>query len=248
MLFNEYGDKSKPTILLMHGMLQDWHSVYVFMHYLEDDYHLVIPAMNGMYPDSPKFICFENECKEIEDYILSNHNGHILAVYGISQGATVMTELLSRNKIKIDYAFLDGLYVAHQGKLSGILAYKMFRKAKKNGGKFPKAMDIMMKLMGLSEEDYVMMKCIYWNVSDISMYNNMVVNYTYKTKPSISDTDTKVYLWCGSKEPYAKKSNNIVKKYLKSYNEEIWDGLGHGQMFYHRGKELCNKIKTILTQ
>lgn len=245
MLFNEYGNKNNPTILLMHGMLQDWHSMYELMHYLEEDYHLIIPAMNGMYSDSPDFISFENECKEIEEYI-GKYNGHILAVYGISQGATLMIELLARNRIKIDHAFLDGLYVAHQGKICGKLAYRMFSKAKKNGGKFPKAMDIMMKLMGLGEEDYIMMKYIYWNVSDTSMYNNMIANYTYTANPTISDTDTKIYLWCGSKEHYAKKSHAILKKYLKSYNEEIWNGLGHGKMFYFHGEELCHKIKDIL--
>lgn len=248
MLFNEYGDKNKPAVLLMHGMLQDWHSVYEFMHYLEEDYRLIIPAMNGMYPNSPEFVNFENECREIEEYIIDNYNGHILAVYGVSQGATVMTELLARNNIKIDHAFLDGLYVAHQGKICGILTCKMFKKAKRNGGKFPKTMDIMMKLMGLGEEDYIMLKYIYWNVSDVSMRNNLITNYTYRAKPSISNTRAKVYLWCGSREPYAKKSNNILKKYLSSYSEEIWKGLGHGQMFYLRGEELCNKIKNALSE
>ncbi len=246
MLFNEYGDKNKPTILLMHGMLQDWHSMYDLMHFLEEDYHLIIPAMNGMYPNAPEFKDFTSECEEIETYILDKYEGKILAVYGISQGATVMTELLARNKVKIEYAFLDGLYVAHQGKISGILSYRMFKKAKKNGGKFPKAMDLVMKLMGLGEEDYIMMKYIYWEVSDESMYNNMIVNYTYKANPHLANTHAKVYLWCGSKEPYAIKSNNIVKRYLTSYCEEIWEGLGHGKMFYFRGKELCDKIKKEL--
>ena len=248
MLFNEFGTKDKPAILLMHGMLQDWHSMYDFMHYLEEDFRLIIPAMNGMYSNAPIFTSFEKECEEIEKFLIENYGGHILAVYGISQGATVMTELLSRNKVQIDYAFLDGLYVAHQGKISGILSYKMFLKAKKNNGQFPKAMNIVMKLMGLSEEDYIMMKYIYWDVDDVSMYNNLIVNYTYRAKSSIADTKTKIFLWCGSKEPYAKKSNKILKKYLQSYEEEIWDGLGHGKMFYFRGKELCEKISSTLMQ
>ena len=127
MLFNEYGDKNKPTILLMHGMLQDWHSMYDLMHFLEEDYHLIIPAMNGMYPNAPEFKDFASECEEIETYILDKYEGKILAVYGISQGATVMTELLARNKVKIEYAFLDGLYVAHQGKISGSFQSDMYR-------------------------------------------------------------------------------------------------------------------------
>lgn len=246
MLFNEFGNKEKPAILLMHGMLQDWNSMYDFMHYLESDYRLIIPAMNGMYPDSPLFINFGKECEEIEEFLIKNYYGHILAVYGVSQGATVMTELLARNKVQIDYAFLDGLYVAHQGKLSGIGTYRMLQRAKKNKGQFPKAMNIVMKLMGLGEEDYIMMKYIYWDVDDVSMYNNLIVNYTYHVNPNIAKTKTKVYLWCGSKEPYARKSNNIVKKYLTVYEEEIWDGMGHGKMFYFRGKELCEKIQSIL--
>ena len=246
MLFNEFGVKGKSAILLMHGMLQDWHSVYDRMYYLEDKYRLIIPAMNGMYPNAPQFINFEKECEEIEDFLIKNYEGHILAVYGISQGATLMTELLARNRVEINYAFLDGLYVAHQGKLSGILSYKMFQKAKKKNGQFPKAMDVVMKLMGLSEEDYIMMKSLYWDVDDASMYNNMLVNYTYHANPNIANTKTKVYLWCGSKEPYAKKSNRILKKYLPSCEKEIWDGLGHGKMFYFRGKELCEKISSIL--
>lgn len=246
MLFNEYGDKNKPTILLMHGMLQDWHSMYDLMHFLDEDYHLIIPAMNGMYLNSPEFKDFASECEEIERYVLDKYEGKILAVYGISQGATVMTELLARNKIKIEYAFLDGLYAAHQGKISGILSYRMFKKAKKNGGKFPKAMDLVMKLMGLGEEDYIMMKYVYWDVSDESMYNNLIENYTYKANPYLANTQAKVYLWCGGKEPYAIKSNNIVKRYLNTYTEEIWEGLGHGKMFCFRGKELCDKIKKEL--
>ena len=246
MLFNEYGDKNKPVILLMHGMLQDWHSMYDFMHYLEEDYRLIIPAMNGMYPNSPDFVDFTRECEEIEAFLLEKYEGKILAVYGISQGATVMTELLARNKVQIEYAFLDGLYVAHQGKLSGILTYRMFKKAKQNDGKFPKAMGLMMKLMGLGEEDYIMMKYIYWDVTDESMYNNLIVNYTYRLNTNIANTYTKVFLWCGNKEPYAKKSNRIVKKYVPTSSEEIWDGLGHGKMFYFKGKELCEKIKKVL--
>lgn len=80
------------------------------MHYLEFDYRITISAMNCMYSDSPKFINFEKECADIEEFLTKNYSGHILAIYSIFQGATVMTELLARNKVQIDYAFLDGLY------------------------------------------------------------------------------------------------------------------------------------------
>lgn len=45
-------------------MLQDWHSMYEFMHYFEDDYILIISNMNGMYSDSPKFVNLKKSVKK----------------------------------------------------------------------------------------------------------------------------------------------------------------------------------------
>ena len=48
------------------------------------------------------------------------------------------------------------------------------------------------------------------------MQANLIENYTYRVNEDISKTETKVYLWCGSKEPYAIKSHEILKKYLNT--------------------------------
>lgn len=66
------------------------------MHYLEFDYRITIFPMNCMYSDFPKFINFEKECADIEEFLTKNYSAHILAIYSIFQGATVMTELLAR--------------------------------------------------------------------------------------------------------------------------------------------------------
>ena len=243
MLFNEFGKKDKPVILGMHGMCQDWHSEYKMLKPLEKDFRLIIPAMDGMYPNS-EFTSFEDQCKQIEEYIKENYNGHLDGVFGQSQGALMIVELLARNNIIIDKAVLDGTYVAHQGKIAGYVTYWMVKYFKDNG-KPPKVMDIMMNLMGLGEEAYSMFDELYWDVSYESMKKNMLENYTYHTNPNIANTKTKVYLWCGSKEPYALKSHKILKKYLKDYEEEIMDGLGHGEFFLKHQDEMCKKITKV---
>ena len=50
------------------------------------------------------------------------------AVIGISQGATLMAILMYRGKVRIDKAVLDGVYVAHQGKLCARVIYICMRK------------------------------------------------------------------------------------------------------------------------
>jgi len=249
MLFKEYGEKDKPTLLLMHGMLQEASTMYEKLRPLEGDYRLIIPTMDGMYPNSPTFTCFSEQCRKIEEYIKQNYNGKIYGVYGISQGATILSELLARNNIDIEKAVLDGVYVAHQGKIAAWYGVKMYNMIKKNGGKFPKSMDIVMRLMGLGEEDYEMFTVMnFTDVSEESLKNNFYENYTYRANPDLKNTDTRVYLWCGSKEPYAKKSHNILKQYIKNYEEKIFEGLGHGQLLLRNQDKICSLLREIFLE
>ncbi len=242
MLFTTYGNRNNPAVLLMHGMCQDWHSMYDFLHDLEDVYYLIIPGMDGFYDGSGEFTTFEDQCRQIEDYLNENHDGKIYGIYGVSQGTIVLSELLARNRVSIEKAFFDGTYVAHQGKIAGLGTNWMFATAKKRNGRFPKAMNIIMSLMGLSEDDMIMLDHIYWDATYTSIKNNILQNYTYHVDPSIAATKTEVILCCGNKEPYAKKSHKILMKYLKNVREIILEGYGHGQMMYFEGNKLSKMI------
>ncbi|MBQ7782687.1 MAG: hypothetical protein IJ368_01830, partial [Oscillospiraceae bacterium] len=135
----------------------------------------------------------------------------------------------------------DGCYVAHQGKIAGIVTAWMFKKYK-NTGKFPALINVMLKLCGLKKEDLGMMDNLYLKASDETVTRNYVENYTYRTRPEIAENETMVYLWCGSKEPYALKSHRELKRYLKNYQEEIMEGYGHGDFLMKHTKECCKKI------
>lgn len=73
----------------MHGMMQDWHSEYELLKPLEENYMLIVPAMDGFYDGSPEFTCFADQAKKIEDYVIANHNGRLFGAYGASQGALI---------------------------------------------------------------------------------------------------------------------------------------------------------------
>lgn len=246
MQIHEFGARESHTLLVMSGMLQDWHSMRTFMQPLEEHYRVLYVAYDGMYPGSKDFTSFADQARQIEEYIRKHYDGKLHSVYGASQGGLMIVELLTRNQISVDTAITDGVYVAHQGKIAAWFGIKMITLVKQNGGKFPKVMDIPMKLMGLGEEDYAMFSALYWGASEETIKRNLYENYTYHTRPEIANTPTKVRLWCGSKEPYALKSHKILKKYLKNYEEEIWDGLGHGQMLMKQSQQLCEKICSVL--
>ena len=241
MLFTEFGSKENPPVLLLHGMMQDWHTEYEMLKDLEEYYLLIIPAQDGFYEGSDDFTSFADQARQIEEYLQANYGGKVIGAYGCSQGGLMLTELLTRNKIDLGTVIMDGCYVAHQGKISGWVTYKMFCKFK-NTGKFPALIMVMMKLMGLKTEDLGMMDSLYMKASDETVKRNFMENYTYCTRPEIAKNETMVYMWCGSKEPYAIKSHKELKKYLKNYKEEIMDGLGHGEFLMKHSKECCEKI------
>ena len=247
MLFNEFGLKENPPVLLLHGMMQDWHSEYEMLKGLEKYYRLIIPAQDGFYDGSGDFTSFADQARQIEEYIDKNYGGKIHGAYGASQGGLMLTELLTRNRVNLGTVIMDGCYVAHQGKISGIITAWMFKKYK-NTGKFPAIINIMMKLMGTTMEEFSegMTKSIYLNASDETINRNFIENYTYRTRPEIVQNTTKVYLWCGSKEPYAIKSHKELKKYLKNYEEEIMEGFSHGELLMKHSEECCNKIHVTL--
>ena len=119
----------------------------------------------------------------------------------------------------------------------------MFKKYK-NTGRFPCFIHVMMTLMGTSLEEMAdgLTAGMYMNASDESVDRNFLENYTYRTRPEIAKNQTMVHLWCGSKEPYAIKSHNILKKYLPNYVEEIMEGLGHGEFLMKHTTDCCEKI------
>ena len=247
MLFNEFGLKENPPVLLLHGMMQDWHSEYELLKPLEAHYRLIIPAQDGFYEGSEDFTSFADQARQIEEYVQANYNGKVYGAYGASQGGLMLTELLTRNKIDMGTVIMDGCYVAHQGKIAGRLSSRMFIKFK-NTGKFPPLIIVMMKLMGLKAEDLGMMDSLYLKASDETVKHNFMENYTYRTRPEIAENKTMVHMWCGSKEPYAKKSHRELKKYLKNYKEEIMEGLGHGEFLMKHTGECCEKIHQTIQE
>ncbi len=78
------------------------------------------------------------------------------------------------------------------------------------------------------------------------MKANLIENYTYRLNEAIRDSETEVHLWCGSKEPYARKSHAILKKNLRHFTEKIWPDVGYGVMLYFHTGEYLNAIKAIL--
>ncbi len=246
MRFYEFGEENERIILLLHEMCQKWQTVYEQLKPLENEYHLIVPAMTGYSEGDENYISFADECRQMEEYICENFNGKIHGVYGISQGATILSELLARNDIEVKYAVLDGVYVVHQGKICGKIGAKAIRSIKKNGGAYLKKYGWAIMLMGMTQEDIeTELGRMYLDFPDEHLNRYFIENYTYRANPGLANSKTKVYLQCGAKEPYAKKSHKILKRYISNCNEEIFSDMGHSNMIMKHNEVLIERLREI---
>ena len=79
------------------------------------------------------------------------------------------------------------------------------------------------------------------------MRANLYENYTYRIKDDFRINNTKVHLWCGSREPYARKSHEILKKHITYYEERIFEGYGHGQKMVSETEDYLDEIRKALS-
>lgn len=231
MVFHEFGNPNGKVLLLQHGMMQKWQTMYDILKPLEEDYRLIIPALTGYTDGDENYVSFSDECRQIEEYVTEHYNGRLRGVYGISQGATILSELLARNNVRVEIAVLDGIYVAHQGKLCGKIGAAAIRRIKKNRSNPLKGLSWAIKLMGMTEDDIKNeLGRMNFNFPDEHLDRYFIENYTYRANTDLSKSETTVYLRCGEKKPYALKSHKIMKPYLKNYKEQVFRGMGHSNM------------------
>ena len=124
MRFITTGKEEYPTILFIPGLSATAESCYGNVcRLLEDKWHIVLCELDGHYDRSPAFSSIEDECKQIETYVLENHAGELHGLVGLSLGGTIAISILSRGKIQVEKILLDAAFCVDMGILKGCYAW-----------------------------------------------------------------------------------------------------------------------------
>jgi pimeloyl-ACP methyl ester carboxylesterase len=87
MIFREFGDKTQPTIILLHGGGLSWWAFTDIIPLLKDKYHVVTPVIDGHGDDGKTtFMSIQESAQKIVQYIDANFKGNVLALCGLSLG------------------------------------------------------------------------------------------------------------------------------------------------------------------
>ena len=245
MIYKEYGLKNKDIIILLHGGGLSWWNYIDEIGLLEDEFHIVIPILDGHSDSDTNFISIENNASEIINFINENYNGKVKLIGGLSLGGQVLLEILSRNPNICEYAVIESALVIPMKFTYKMiepifnLTYGLTKKSWFSKLQF-KNLKIKNSLYDLYYED----TC---KISKNNLIAFMKSNSSYELKDTLSRTRAKVLILVGSKErSIMKKSAVKIAELIPNSELEILQGYYHGDISINHADDYVERVKRLV--
>ena len=216
MIFKELGNRDFPTIILLHGGgLSDW-SLKAVSDKLRNKYHIVHCIIDGHGEDGDsEFKSIEDSAVKIIEYIKCELGGKAYAIAGLSLGAQIVCEVISREPTITENAVIESALV-YPIKGTKALTVPMYQMCY---GLIKKRWFARMQAKTLCVPDELFEKyyCDSLKISKQSLINITLSNGNYTLKQAISNSQTKVLIVVGKKEiSIMKKSASLLHSTFKN--------------------------------
>ena len=246
MKVKEYGDRNKETIMLLHGGGLSWWNYREVAEKLQNRYHIILPILDGHSDSDRSFTSIEDNAQEIIDYINNNYDGHIHLMGGLSLGAQILLEIISRKKDICSYAIIESALVIPMNTTHklirptfsmsyGLISKKWFSKLQFNSLRIKKELF----------DEYYRDIC---KIGKKDMIAFMEANSKYEIKSSLKDTNAKVVVVVGDKE------RTIIKKSAQKIHQTINDSefltlpnYYHGDFSINHPQEYVDMLNKIVS-
>ena len=245
MRYVEYGKENNNIILLLHGGGLSWWNYEEVAKSLQDDYHIILPILDGHAESDKPFTTIEDNADEIIAFIDAHLGGSVFLIGGLSLGGQILLEILSQRNDICNYAIIESALVIPSklmysmikpafGSCYGLIQYKWFSKLQF------KSLKIKSDLF----DRYFRDTCA---ISKKDMVAFLQANSLYSLKESIKKCTAKVYVFVGGKEKNAmQKSAKVIHQALQESILQSLPGLYHGEFSINQGKDYANKIREII--
>ncbi|NBH15458.1 alpha/beta hydrolase [Lachnospiraceae bacterium] len=240
MNFLCFGNKNNKSILFIHGMASTAKLCYEPILKQLADYYVILAEVDGHSEQTKELISLEENCDEIEDYIINNLSGNLYCLSGFSMGATMAVEIIGRGNVNVTKTHLDAAFLIKMGLLTKPYTY-IFCKAIKRmqtGKAIPKF--IMDAVMG--KDNNSVREMLYLPITSGTIKNACEFVYKYNIPEKIRNYRGTVLFWRGSNEPYPEKSVDLLKKYLPDLIDIEIENMGHGQYLHEHSDEYAGKL------
>ena len=244
MRFHEYGTGQKESILLLHGGGLSWWSCREAAEKLQDEYHVVLPILDGHAGSDRPFTSIEDNASEILSFI-DERLGSVLLIGGLSLGGQILLEMLSQRAELCPYALVESAAVLPSRLTNALIApafgssYGLIRNKAFSRLQF-RSLHIKPELF----EDY------YRDTSLIrkqDMIAFMKASTSYAMKDSLRDTAAKVHIYVGERETAEiLRSAEAISRALPSSRLHRLPELRHGDFSINHADRYADAVREIV--
>ena len=184
--------------MLLHGGGLSWWNYRDEANLLKENYHVVLPVLDGHADSDTPFTTIENNAKELISYIDENFDGTILAICGfISRWASSRRNAFTKKQYMQIGSYRECFGCAYAND-SRIDCADLWHKLRAHQEKwFSEAQFKSLKIQDKLYEDYYRDTC---KIRKQDMIRFLKSNSSYVAKPSLANTTANVIIIVGGKE------------------------------------------------
>ena len=226
--YREYGKQNREVIVLLHGGGLSWWNYRAEAELLADRFHVVLPILDGHAGSGAPFESIEKSAERLIAFIDASFGGSVLLMGGLSLGAQVLVEALTRRPEICRYAIIESASVIPSpvtGALIGsALASSYFLIRKRWFARLQfRSLHIRQDLF----EDYYRDTC---QIARGDMTAFLKANSAYGLKAGLSNCLVRARIIVGGRESRRmRRSAARLKDALPGSGLEIKAGLCHGE-------------------
>lgn len=111
MNYKEFGKQNSDVIILLHGGGLSWWNYRKEVEMLQNDFHVILPVLDGHAESDRNFTTIEDNAKEIISFIDETFDSSVLLIGGLSLGGQILLEIMSRRADICEYAIVESALV-----------------------------------------------------------------------------------------------------------------------------------------
>lgn len=245
MIFKEYGSLDNKTVILLHGGGLSWWNYREVAEHLQDEYHIIIPVLDGHAGSDRHFTTIEENASEIISYIDEKLSGSVLLIGGLSLGAQILLEMLSLRKDICDHALIESAAVIPSKITNALIAptfgssYGLIKNRRFSELQF-RSLHMKQDLF----EDYYRDTC---RITKEDMITFLKANTSYSLKDSFKETSADIYVYVGEKENREiLRSADKICSMMPSCKYHRMEGLRHGEFSINHAERYADTIRRIV--
>ena len=244
MIVKEYGKSNKDIIMLLHGGGLSWWNYEEVSEILKSNYHVILPILDGHSGSDRDFTSIESNANEIIEYIDNNYNGNVKLIGGLSLGAQILLDILSKRDNICEYTIIESALVYPMKMTNKVIESSINMSYRLISKKWFSRLQF--KSLKIKEELFNKYYIDSSNITKDNMISFLKANSNYHLK-NIKTNKSKSIVIVGSKErPIMIKSAKIIHDELINSELEILSGYYHGDLSINHPNEYAEKVKKLI--